>query len=119
LPTVTNKTSRNATEILASSQARLLIESLKAAYDYVIIDLAPLVSSVDILAASRIIDSYVLVIEWGSTKTESVQHAVSSVPAVQSKMIGAVLNKVDFTSLGRYAPYGYHLQYGRSGYQRH
>jgi hypothetical protein len=41
---------------------------------------------------------------------ESVQYALSNAPAVQSKMIGAVLNKVDLASLGRYQPhsYGYH-----------
>jgi succinoglycan biosynthesis transport protein ExoP len=110
LPTLANQSSRNATEMLASAEARRIIDSLKAAYECVIVDLAPLISTVDIRAVSRIIDSYVLVIEWGATKMESVQYALSNAPAVQSKMIGAVLNKVDLASLGRYQPhsYGYH-----------
>jgi len=119
LPTVLNQRARNATELLGSAEARRLIDSFKAAYEFVIIDMAPLVSAVDIRAASRIIDSYLLVIEWGATKTDSVQYALSQAPAVHAKMIGAVLNKVDFASLGRYEPYGhsYHY-YGRSA-QRH
>jgi succinoglycan biosynthesis transport protein ExoP len=110
LPTLANQSSRNATEMLASAEARRIIDSLKAAYECVIVDLAPLISTVDIRAVSRIIDSYVLVIEWGATKMESVQYALSNAPAVQSKMIGAVLNKVDLASLGRYQShsYGYH-----------
>src|SRR5262249_9630680 len=121
LPTVLNQSARSATELLGSAEARRLIESFKVGYEFVIIDMAPLVSPVDVRAASRIIDPYPLVIEWGSTKMDSVQYALSNAPAVQSKMIGAVLNKVDFASLGRYAPYGYsnHHYYGRNGYSRH
>jgi succinoglycan biosynthesis transport protein ExoP len=120
LPTVLNHGGRNATELLGSPEARRLIESFKVAYEFVIIDMAPLVSAVDISAASRIIDSYLLVIEWGATKMDSVQYALSNAPAIQSKMIGAVLNKVDFASLGSYAPYGYsyHQYYGQNGYSR-
>jgi succinoglycan biosynthesis transport protein ExoP len=119
LPTLANQSPRNATEMLASPEARRIIDSLKSAYDCVIVDMAPLISTVDIRAVSRIIDSYVLVIEWGATKMDAVRYALSDAPAVQSKMIGAVLNKVDFASLGRYQPYGYSQYYGQSGHQSH
>ena len=48
---------------------------------------------------------------------DSVRYALSNAPAVQAKMVGAVLNKVDFASLGRYEPYGYsyHRYYSRNG----
>src|SRR5262249_53062550 len=72
LPTVGEMSGRNGTEMLASAQARHLIDTLKLSYDYIIVDMAPLVSTVDIRALSRIIDSYLLVIEWGATKTDSV-----------------------------------------------
>ena len=122
LPTVLNQNQnmRNATELLGSAEARRLFDSFKVGYEFVIVDMAPLVSGVDIRAGSRLVDSYLFVIEWGATKMDSVQHALSHAPAVQSKMIGAVLNKVDFDSLGRYEPYGYsHRYYGRNGYPRH
>jgi succinoglycan biosynthesis transport protein ExoP len=120
LPTVLNQNMRNPTELLGSVEARRLFDSFKVGYEFVIVDMAPLVSAVDIRAGSRLVDSYLFVIEWGATKMDSVQHALSHQPAVQSKMIGAVLNKVDFDSLGRYEPYGYsHQYYGRSGNPRH
>ena len=58
-----------------------------------------------------------LVIEWGATKMESVRYALGNAPAVQMKMVGAVLNKVDFASLARYEPYGayQYYAYGRRG----
>lgn len=117
LPTVLNRSARNPTEVLASQEAKIFIDSLKATFDCVIIDMAPLISTSDIRAAARIIDAYVLVIEWGATKMDAVQHAVRNAPAVQAKMIGAVLNKVDFASLGRYESYGgygYPYYYGRT-----
>src|SRR5262249_15155098 len=83
LPTVRNQTARSATELLGSADARRLIDSFKIGYEFVIIDMAPLVSTVDIRAASRIIDSYLLVIEWGATKMDSVQYALSNAQAVQ------------------------------------
>ena len=118
LPMVPTKPLRERIEWLASRQAKMLINLLRTTYDHVIIDLAPLISSVDVLAASRLVESYVLVIEWGTTKMESVRYALGKAPAVQTKMLGAVLNKVDFASLARYEPYGaYHYYaYGRRGF---
>jgi succinoglycan biosynthesis transport protein ExoP len=117
LPMVPIKNFGNPTELLASREAKLLIDSLKSSYDYIFIDMAPLISTVDVLAVSRFVQSYVLVIEWGATKMEAVRHALSNTPAVQMKMLGAVLNKVDFASLARYEPHGayHHYNYGRSG----
>jgi succinoglycan biosynthesis transport protein ExoP len=117
LPMVQNKRLQNPTELLASRGARQLIDSLKSTYDDIIIDMAPLISTVDVLAVSRLVHSYMLVIEWGATKTAAVRHALDNTPAVQTKLIGAVLNKVDYAALGRYEPYGayQHYYYGQSG----
>jgi polysaccharide biosynthesis transport protein len=117
LPMVPNKNLGNPTELLASRETKLLIDSLKSSYDYIIIDMAPLISTVDVLAVSRFTQSYVLVIEWGATKMDAVRHALDNAPSVQMKMLGAVLNKVDFASLGRYDTHGaYHgYYYGRGG----
>jgi succinoglycan biosynthesis transport protein ExoP len=116
LPMVLNKNLRNPTELLASRNAKQLIDSLKSSLDYIIIDMAPLISTVDVLAVSRLVDSYMLVIEWGETKMEAVRHALGHAPAVQMKMLGAVLNKVDFAGLARYEPHGdyHHYYYGQS-----
>jgi succinoglycan biosynthesis transport protein ExoP len=120
LPTILNAGQRNATEILASIEARGFIEALKSSFDQIIIDMAPLISTVDIRAISRIIDSYVMVVEWGTTKAEAVRYALENAPAVHARMIGAVLNKVDFMSLDRYQPYGYgHYYYGADSHPRH
>jgi succinoglycan biosynthesis transport protein ExoP len=103
----------NATEFLASRAAKSLFDTLQIKYDYVIVDLAPLVASMDVCATSSFIDSYLLVIEWGSTKIDAVQYALRHAPSVHANMVGVVLNKVDMATMGRYDSYGANYYYGR------
>jgi Mrp family chromosome partitioning ATPase len=105
----------NAIEALASDAASSLLATLKARYDLVIVDLPPLIAGNDNRAASRLIDSYILVLEWGSTKVDAVQYALRNAPAVHERVMGAVLNKVDLATISRYDNYGAHYYYARSG----
>jgi polysaccharide biosynthesis transport protein len=103
----------NATELLASRAAKSLFDTLQIKYDYVIVDLAPLVANMDVRATSGFIDSYLLVIKWGSTKIDAVQYALRHAPGVHANIVGAVLNKVDMAAIGRYDSYGAHYYYGQ------
>jgi succinoglycan biosynthesis transport protein ExoP len=103
----------NATEYLASRAAKSLFDTLQIKYDYVIVDLAPLVATMDVRATSGFIDSYLLVIEWGSTKIDAVQYALRNAPGVHANMVGVVLNKVDMAVMGRYDSYGANYYYGQ------
>ena len=116
LPTVANPDLPNSAELLASGGAKSLFTALQMKYDYVIVDLAPLTAGFDVRASSRLINSYLLVIEWGSTKMEAVQHAVRNASIVQENIIGAVLNKVDMAVMDLYDSYGANnYYYGRGG----
>jgi polysaccharide biosynthesis transport protein len=118
LPTVPNPQLPNPTEMLASHAAESLFVALQARYDYVIVDLAPLVADVDVRVASRLIGSCILVIEWGSTKTDAVQYALRNAPDVRKNIVGAVLNKVDLAAMKRYDSYSGDYYYARSGNAR-
>jgi succinoglycan biosynthesis transport protein ExoP len=95
-----------ATEILASPAAKIFFETLKRKYDYVIVDLAPLAAGIHAGAVAGLVDCYVLVIEWGTTKIDDVQYALRNSPRVQANIAGAVLNKVNMNAMGRYDSYG-------------
>jgi polysaccharide biosynthesis transport protein len=103
----------NATEFLASRAAKSLFDTLQIKYDYVIVDLAPLVASMDVRATSGFIDSYLLVVAWGSTKIDAVQYALRHAPSVHANMVGVVLNKVDMAVMGHYDSYGANYYYGQ------
>ena len=85
LPTVLIGVCQTRPRCLPRRRQNRFLAALQIKYDYVIVDLAPLVAGVDVRAASRLIDSYVLVIEWGSTKIDAVQYALRHAPGVQRK----------------------------------
>ena len=96
----------NPTEILASRASKSLFDSLQVKYDYVIVDLAPLIANMDVRATAGLIDSYLLVIEWGATKIDAVEYALRNAPAIHANIMGAVLNKVDIAAMRRYDRHG-------------
>jgi polysaccharide biosynthesis transport protein len=107
----------NATEILASEAAKSLFSTIQIKYEYVIVDLAPLIAGVDVRATSGLIDSYVLVIEWGTTKVDAVQYALRNARNVQENIVCAVLNKVNIPAMSRYDSHGAKDYYGRPRYE--
>ena len=68
----------------------------------------------------KLVDSYILVIEWGRTKTDVVQRAISEMPGFRHKLLGAVLNKVDLRRMTSYGKsegdYHYNRYYKQYGY---
>jgi succinoglycan biosynthesis transport protein ExoP len=107
-------------EILASTAMKRFFEDLRSAYDYVVVDLPPLAPVVDVRSTSGLVDSYIFVVEWGRTKIDVVEHALSEAPSVYDRLLGVVLNKTDTNILGRYEGYYgnyYHNKYyARYGY---
>jgi polysaccharide biosynthesis transport protein len=89
-------------EILASASMKKLIESLRAKYDYVIVDLSPVAPIVDVRTTPHIIDTYVYVVEWGKTKVEVIERGFAVARGVYDQLLGIVLNKVDLEAQSRY-----------------
>ena len=118
LPAVHNAALPHSTEMLACDSAKSLFGMLQIKYDYVIVDLAPFAAGMDVRATSNLVDSYLLVIEWGATKVDAVQYALRHAPLVREHIIGAVLNKVDIAAMHRYDSHGVDYYYGRSRYAR-
>jgi succinoglycan biosynthesis transport protein ExoP len=86
----------------------------------VIVDLSPLAPVVDVRVMTHLVDSFLFVVEWGRTKIDVAQLALSSARGVSNNLLGIVLNKADMKAFGRYANYhgNYYnnSDYGRYGY---
>jgi succinoglycan biosynthesis transport protein ExoP len=50
-------------------------------------------------AVSHLIESFILVIEWGRTSQSAVMDALNTAPLVSEKLLGAVLNKANPAAL--------------------
>ena len=102
LPAVVKIRVAHTSEMLASAATRKLFDRLRDSYDYVVVDLPPLAPVVDVRVTTKLIDSYLFVIEWGHTRIDVVEHSLSSAREIYDNLIGVVLNKADFSLLGRY-----------------
>jgi polysaccharide biosynthesis transport protein len=120
LPAVLKSRLSHTSEILASEAIQKVFENLRQTFDYVIVDLSPLAPVVDVRVMTPLIDSFVFVVEWGRTKIDIAEHALSNVPGVHENLLGVVLNKVNMTTFGRYEGHreGYYFNryYTRYGY---
>jgi succinoglycan biosynthesis transport protein ExoP len=120
LPTVVQTRLVHTSEILASEAMRRVFEKLRETYDYVIVDLAPLAPVVDVRAMTHLMDSFVFVIEWGRTKIDVAEHALSGARGVYENLLGIVLNKTDMNTFSRYeagrSNYYHNRYYARYGY---
>lgn len=105
LPAVRRVALFHTSEILAAEEMRQLFDRLRTTYDYIIVDLPPLAPLVDIRVTSPLIDCFILVVEWGRSKIDVVQHALHTAPNIHESMIGAVLNKTDIKAMIRYDTY--------------
>jgi polysaccharide biosynthesis transport protein len=120
LPAVVRARLAQSSEILASHATRQVFETLREAYDYVIVDLSPLAPIVDVRAMTHLVDSFLFVVEWGRTKIDIAEHALAGAQGVYENLLGVVLNKADFKMLGRYdgnrRSYYSNRYYSRYGY---
>jgi Mrp family chromosome partitioning ATPase len=91
--------------VLAGAEVKRVFEELRKQYEFVVVDLSPLAGVIDVCATTEVIDAYVLVIEWGRTTVDVVQHTLRAAPNVAESVLGAVLNKADIKSLASYDPY--------------
>jgi succinoglycan biosynthesis transport protein ExoP len=118
LPAALTSRVANSSDLLASQQIRHLFRQLRDSYDYVIIDLSPLAPVVDVRVVTPMIDSFLFVVEWGRTKIDIAQLALSSAGDLRARLLGIVLNKADMKAFGRYTPY-HHNYYTNPYYARY
>ncbi|KJC49494.1 chain-length determining protein [Bradyrhizobium sp. LTSP885] len=95
----------NSADIMASKAMAELLAVVRQNYEYIIIDLAPVMPVADSKAMSHLVDAMVYVIEWGKTTRSALHESVSSSEAIQKKLLGAVLNRADPNMLKRIEAY--------------
>jgi capsular exopolysaccharide synthesis family protein len=96
------RSAANAASLLASPRMDKLLEWAKANYDLVVIDTVAVVTCLDGRMLARRIDATVVVIEWLKTRVDMTKEAVDLLLKNDARIVGAVLNKVDFTKARLY-----------------
>ena len=94
----------NPTDLLDSQKMRLLIESLRDSYDYIVLDSAPLASVTDTRVAALLADKVLFCLRWGQTMIGAAEDSIQALAEVGIEPAGAVLTMVD---MKKHARYGY------------
>ena len=117
LPAVLNRRVSNTSDLLASARMETVLERLKAANDYIVVDLPPTGPVVDAKAFARRIDAFVFVVEWGRTSRMLVRNTIEHTPIFRDKCLGIVLNKCDERKMRLYRSFGSEEYYYSSQYK--
>lgn len=81
----------NPPDILATKRFAVLVDSLRAQFDYVIFDTPPVLTFVDAAIIGNLADCTLLVIRQGSTKRSAVAESLQQLDAANARVIGTVL----------------------------
>ncbi|RGS49704.1 capsular biosynthesis protein [Olsenella sp. AM30-3LB] len=122
----------NPSELLSSTRMKRFLEASRKAYDYVIVDTAPINTVADAQILSPLVDGVILVaLSQKSTRGE-LNAAIDSVSRAGGNLCGVVINGMDMKATKysyRYKyedkyggakdyGYGYGYGYGNSGHRR-
>jgi succinoglycan biosynthesis transport protein ExoP len=94
-------------EIFGSDTFALLLQRLKREYDFIILDLPPLLVLPDARTVANCIDHIIYVVEWGSTDRKAITDALRRAPEIAKRVSGCILNKADERRIKRYGAYYY------------
>lgn len=91
----------NGSEILSSATMKDLLGELRRRYDFVVVDLPPVLPVVDVRAAAHLLDGLLFVVEWERITKDEIGDVFRH-PEVERRIIGTVFNKVRHSKLKRF-----------------
>ncbi len=111
----------NPSELLGSERMKAMINAARQAYDYVIVDSAPLGLVTDAAVVAAMCDASILLLESGKIAYPFAKDVLEKLRASQCPVLGAIVNKVDPKTVPhRYGRYGKYEKYDRySRYEKY
>ncbi len=113
------RTPPNPSELLASERMRILLANLGAGpFDWVIIDTPPVLAVTDAVVLAPYVSGVTFVFGAEMTRLRLAERAVQTLMVSRPKIVGAVLNRVNFDRnkyyYSRYYGYQYKSYYGQA-----
>lgn len=110
----------NAAELLGNESFVKLIPALKETFDYVIVDAAPLGQVIDAAVIAPVMDGMIMVVDVTHNSYKLERRMKQQLEKSGAKILGVVLNRVDFQDKDGYygKAYGYGYGYGEEENKR-
>lgn len=104
----------NAAELLGHPSFVKLITALKTTFDYVIVDTAPVGQVIDCAIMAPVMDGVLMVVDTTNNSYKLERRMKQQLEKSGAKILGVILNRVDFKDKGGYygKAYGYGYGYG-------
>jgi capsular exopolysaccharide synthesis family protein len=99
----------NPSELLGSRNMAALLERLRLDFDVVVVDTPPLLPVTDAAVLARAADGVVVVTRSGKTPQARIRAALASLRAIDSRVLGCVLNMQKSRSEEGYYYYAYQM----------
>jgi capsular exopolysaccharide synthesis family protein len=90
------KTPKNPSELLNSKRMAQLINSLKARFDYILIDTPPVMPLTDACILAPMVDGVMMVVQAGRTQRDIVRNAESKLIQAYANVLGFVMTNVEY-----------------------
>lgn len=101
----------NPSEILGSKEMESLIRTLEQRFDYVLIDMPPVMPVTDTLVLAGKVDGVIVVVEAERISPDIAKEMKDRLAKNGANILGVILNKIDIDSSSSYG-YGYYQYYG-------
>ena len=114
------KTSVNAADLFSSERFGAVLQEMRDAYDFVIIDTPPVLIVPDARVIAQMSDAVLYAVHWDKTSKSQVAEGLRLFRSVNVQIAGMVLSKVNPAGMRRYGygdKYGAYSRYGRSYYE--
>ncbi|MEG3174739.1 polysaccharide biosynthesis tyrosine autokinase [Sphingomonas sp. RB3P16] len=101
-------------DLLDPERVSRLLAELRARFEFVVIDTAPVLGIADARAVASQADAVILLARWRSTSLRAADSALDLLLASKAKVVGVALTQVDirkYASTGHEDLYGYHKKF--------
>ena len=105
----------NPSELLGSELMKNFVVELKEKYDIVLFDAPPIMAVTDSVVLSSLMDQFILVVRFGHTDKDSIEHTLTALSNVETSITGIVFNDLNQNN-SYYSKnyYSYHEYYATS-----
>ncbi len=82
----------NPSELIGSEEFSTMLDTLKAHFDYIVIDLPPVTAVIDPVLVSRYVDGMILVIKHKYSKRQALKRTLTQLKYADAHVLGFVYN---------------------------
>jgi capsular exopolysaccharide synthesis family protein len=105
---VGGKANINAADLFASDRFAEFIKHVRKTYDYIVVDMPPVLAVPDARVVAQLADSVIYAVLWDQTNRRTVAEGLRLLASVNAPVLGLVMSRVNSKEMNSYGySYGY------------